>query len=50
MGATADVIAPRALTLPVIDTGTAGQTGSIGMSGADLYFYDGSNWVQVAEV
>ena len=42
-----DVKAPRAIVLPsipVADQATAGQTGSIGVSGATLVFYNGSAW------
>lgn len=42
-----DVLNPRAITLPPVDTGTNGRTGSIGMSGANLMVFNGTNWVTV---
>lgn len=47
MAGDSDVLNPRAITLPMVDTGTDGQTGSIGMSGTDLMVFNGTNWVTV---
>lgn len=41
---TVDVIAPKAITLPSVNTTIAGPTGAIGMSGASLVFYNGTAW------
>ena len=41
-----EVLAPKAITLPVISASLAtyAPTGYVGVSGVDLIYYDGTQW------